>query len=115
MSIIALLLAQTNRTILYRLGEHITDHGMAGYGPVNVRTLRRSDASAARINADNYRWYAQVSPLCLRGIRIHLGALYADYMTYYRKSTGQTDAVAATLLRATTVTQETVRVVERPV
>ncbi|KAF2845727.1 hypothetical protein T440DRAFT_522314 [Plenodomus tracheiphilus IPT5] len=41
------------------LGQDVTDHGLPGYGPLNVRTLRSSEASAARVNADNYRWYAQ--------------------------------------------------------
>lgn len=75
MFMITLALAQTNKTILCRLGKHITDHGLPGYGPSNVRTLRSSDASAARVNADNYRWYAQVSNPCLKGIRINTGAL----------------------------------------
>ncbi|SMQ52377.1 unnamed protein product [Zymoseptoria tritici ST99CH_1A5] len=41
------------------LGDHITDFGADGYGPLKVRSLRRSDVSKARINADSYRWYAQ--------------------------------------------------------
>jgi hypothetical protein len=46
----------------YRLGQHITDYGDgadAAYGPLNVRALRKNDPAAARLNADNYRWYAQ--------------------------------------------------------
>lgn len=80
MFIVALILAQTDKRILCRLGEDITDHGLPGYGPSNVRTLRSSDASAARVNADNYRWYAQVSSPYPRGIRIRTGALYANHM-----------------------------------
>lgn len=45
---------------LHSLGDHITDFGADGYGPLKVRSLRRSDVSKARINADSYRWYAQV-------------------------------------------------------
>lgn len=40
-------------------GAKIVDHDDAGYGPMNVRTLKDNPSMQPKLNADNYRWFAQ--------------------------------------------------------
>lgn len=40
------------------IGEPIIDRA---YGPLSVRPFKNDHPTRARINADNYRWYVQVS------------------------------------------------------
>lgn len=43
------------------VGTHITDFGEPGYGPLNTRKFREDQGNVPQVNADQYRWYAQVS------------------------------------------------------